>query len=170
MINVTEYLKEKGIYTDEKISNFLRCERVKYLIASGEKVDAHPGRYGGTFFSEGLFEWYKKWLEKKPIPLFNRKEYEVSDFLESYYGAEIVRQYKHGGFIYDWYIPSKNLLVEFNESTHNTSHVKVKDVLKIIGNCFVISEKSVMADLANLVKQHPKALEGYEAVLKGMCT
>lgn len=158
MINVTHYLKANGFSTfkGNKIYNFLRLQRVKYIIAhQGETVVARTGRYGGTYFSEGLFDIYKLWLKRIPIPLLNRKEYEVNEFLSSYYGDNLIPQYKHNGFIYDWLLQSHNLLIEFNEITHERKQVKAKDKRKAVPNLFIINERSVMSDLARLVKDFP---------------
>ncbi len=123
MRNVTKYLRDTqhlrggNLRETDLLRNFLRMQRVKYLIASGEKVESKPGRYGGgTLFSDDLFAIFVAWMEKKPIPLLNRKEYEVQEFIKELFGDEVVRQHQIGNFIYDWFIPSLDLLIEFNES------------------------------------------------------
>jgi len=157
MINVTKYLKDNNYpRTDTPIRNFLRSVRVKYLIRqNGFIVNASPGRYGGTRFSDGLFGIFQLWLQRIPIPLLNRKEYEIDGFLRAYFGEEVMGQFKIGKFVYDWVVPSKNLLIEFNETTHNMPVIKNKDKLKNIIGLFIIHEKTAMEDLAKLVKAHP---------------
>ena len=153
MKNVTQYLRDKNIKDPNHIRNFLRMQRVEYLLATGERVEAKPGRYGGTFFSEGLFDIFLIWLDRKPIPLLNRKEYEVQNFIREFFGDEVIEQYKMDGFIYDWFVPSLNLLIEFNEKEHETSKfIRANDDNKARGNLFVIYEKTVMKDLAILAK------------------
>jgi hypothetical protein len=154
MNNVTQYLKNNGIYSDYKIYNFLRLERVKYLIAQGAKVETKRGRYNsGTFFDDGLFLIFQSWLKKEPLPLLNRKEYEVQQFINELFGDEVVRQYSLDSFVYDWYVPSLNLLIEFHEKEHNHSkHIKKNDLRKMRSNLFVINEATVMNDLARLAK------------------
>lgn len=154
MENVTEFLREKGLAHTDLIHNFLKMERVKYLIASGEKVVAIRGKYGGTSFSPKLFTIFVNWMEKKPIPLLNRKEYEVNDFIQEIFRGKVIKQYKLNGFVYDWYVPSLDLLVEFNEKIHETSRkIKANDKAKARPNLFVIHEETVMKDLANLARQ-----------------
>lgn len=157
MINVTEYLKDNNyLRPDQHIRNFMRSVRVKYIIKNDKlKYEIKPGRYGGSYFDNKLFSLFKDWLEKKPIKLLNRKEYEVNEFLQNYYKVDIYYQYKHNNFIYDWYIISKNLFVEFNEKTHNNKSIKEKDQLKKVDNLFVINEDSVMSDLSELVSKYP---------------
>jgi len=152
---VTEYLRTKNLHKSDLLPNFLRMQRVKYLVAAGAKVETKPGRYdGGTLFSDDLFEVFKAWMEKKPIPLLNRKEYEVQEFINEFFGAEVVRQYKIGDFVYDWFIPSLDLLIEFNEKAHNHStSTKLNDAAKRRDNLFVIHEWTVMKDLAELAKK-----------------
>ncbi len=153
MQNVTQYLRERDLQSSPLLTNFLRMQRVKYLIAAGEKIEAKPGRNGGTLFSDGLFSVFVAWMDKKPIPLLNRKEYEVQEFIENFFGDEVVRQYRKSGFIYDWFVPSLNLLIEFNEKEHKTSNkIKDNDAKKHTRNLFVIHEDTVMKDLARLAK------------------
>ena len=157
MINVTKYLHDKGIYTDDKIRNFLRSVRVQYLIAKNDwDVVAKSGRYGGTLFSEGLFDVYRAWITREPIPLLNRKEYEVNIFLKEYYQNNLKPQYKFNNYVYDRFIESKKIFVEFNEKTHNNGVGKIRDKNKHLPNLFIINEDSVMRDLANLVTLYPK--------------
>ena len=154
MKNVTEFLRGKGLSGSDLISNFLRMQRVQCLIADGEQVVAKPGRYGGTFFSPKLFDVFVSWMEKKPIALLNRKEHEVNDFIQEIFGGQVVRQHKSKGFVYDWYVPSLDLLIEFNEQTHKTSKkIKANDKAKTRANLFTINEDSVMTDLAKLARQ-----------------
>ena len=157
MINVTEYLKANQLYSSDKIKNFLRLTRVKYLIAKNDwVVISKSGKYnGGTFFSEGLFNIYKSWILREPIPLLNRKEYEVNNFLKTYYGADLYSQVKHGEFVYDWHIKSIDVFIEFNENTHNVNNRIIRDRTKLLPNQFTIHENSVMSDLAALVKKYP---------------
>lgn len=154
MVNVTQYLVESGKYKKGIIQNFLRMQRTKYFIADGEKVVTKSGRYGGyTLFSERLFEVYKLWLERKPIPLLNRKEFEVGWFLNSLLDGNIIPQYRVGGYIYDWYAPSLDILIEFNERDHSRSrHTIDNDLKKLRPDLFVINEETVMQDLAQLAK------------------
>ena len=154
MINITKYLQESGHKrTDDKTRNFLRSVRVQYYIRlNGEKVISKPGRYGYTEFSEGLFNLFLQWMEKTPIKLLNRKEYEVNDFISSFFGENSIKQYCFGGYIYDWYIPSINLFVEFNENTHKKKSIVALDLAKHNGNTYVIREDHVMEDLAELAK------------------
>ena len=156
MKNVTGYLRTKNLQDSDHIYNFLRMERIKYLIAAGEKVEAKPGRYGGTFFSDGLFEIFLMWMGKKPIPLLNRKEYEVQNFIQQFFGDEVIRQYKLGNFIYNWFVPSHDLLIEFNEKEHETSKLmRANDAKKARDNLFVVREATVMQDLAVLAQSFP---------------
>ena len=152
MINVTEYLKEKGLYNKDIIRSFLKLERVKYFIGNEIKIESKTGRYNSyTKFSEDLFEWFLIWIEKKPLPLLNRKEYEVSEFINKYF-QDSISQHKISNYIFDWFIPCFNLLIEFNEKTHNNKGIVKKDYVKSksIGSMdlFVINEDSVMTDLA----------------------
>lgn len=148
-------MKDSGIArTDIAISNFLRSVRVKYLIKKNSFiVEAHPGRYGGTFFSDGLFDLFLQWVERKPIPLLSRKEYEIDNFLSVYFGEKIIRQYKFDGFIYDWYVPSINLFIEFNETTHSSKTIANKDKNKRQPNQYEIHENTAMKDLAVLARR-----------------
>ncbi len=161
MRNVTQYLRDtqhlRGgkLRETDLLRNFLRMQRVKYLIAAGARVEAKPGRYGGTFFSDDLFVTFQTWLEKKPIPLLNRKEYEIQEFIRELFGDEVVRQHRTGNFIYDWFIPSLNLLIEFNEREHTRRNsTKANDRAKQQDNLFTIHEATAMKDLARLAKQY----------------
>jgi len=160
MVNITEYMKEKGIYNPDLIRGFLKMSRVKYFIGNDKKVIAKTGRHNSyTMFSEDLFELFLSWLEKKPIPILNRKEYEVQNFILAYFGV-IERQYPVDSFIFDWYVPEFNLLIEFNEKAHNqNTQYKESDILKKERseksfNFFVINEKTVMQDIAILAKKY----------------
>ena len=152
--NITKYCKDNGISL-RRIEMFLRQDRVKYLIKQRHYiVSTKRGRYGGTEVERALGDIFKRWLEKEPLPLLNRKEYEVSIFITNYYGADAYPQYKVGDSVYDWYIAGKSLLVEFDEQAHSTNKFsKNKDLSR--KDCFVIKEKTVMADLAKLVKRFP---------------
>lgn len=154
MINITKYLKERGYKrTDAQTRNFLRSVRVQYYIRqNNETAVSKTGRYGYTEFSDGLFNLFLQWLEKKPIKLLNRKEYEVNDFLNRFFEKDLLSQYHCGNYIYDWYIPSINLFVEFNENTHKSKIIAAKDRAKNNGNVYAIREDRVMEDLADLVK------------------
>ena len=158
MRNVTEYLREKNLHQTELIQQFLRMQRVKYLIAAGAKVEAKPGRYGGrTVFSDDLFAVFQAWMEKKPIALLNRKEHEVHEFISEFFGDEVVRQHKVGNFVYDWFIPSLDLLIEFNEKEHgHQTSTKANDAAKQRENLFTIHEATVMQDLARLAKRYAR--------------
>ena len=158
MINVTEYLKNNDIYNEKVIPNFLRMTRIKYLIGNEKKVVSKAGRYNSfTLFSEDLFEVFVFWLEKKPIPLLNRKEYEVSIFIKSYF-KDAISQYKLNSYIYDWYSPFHNLIIEFNENYHKKKSIIKIDKEKIDSikdmNIFIINEESVMNDLSVLAKTY----------------
>lgn len=157
MVNVTEYLKKHNLYTTDIIRSFLKLQSVKYFIGHEKKVISKRGRYNSyTKFSDDLFELFLNWLERKPIPLLNRKEYEVSSYIFSYF-KDAVYQYKLKDFIFDWYIPSLDLIIEFNESTHNKKSISEKDYIKLKshkGDIFIIHEESVMNDLANLSKKY----------------
>ena len=152
MINVTEWSKNKGIWKKGILQNFLRMQRVKSIIANGEIVQTKAGRYGGcTFFSEGLFNYFEMWLRKEPLPLLNRTENEVNEFIKELFGDEVIRQHKFKGYIFDWYIPSLNLLIEFNEkNSHQIGRIKAKDEIKKKLGAFMIEEISVSRDLARL--------------------
>lgn len=154
MQNVTQHLKDNGLYNDDVLRNFLRMERVKYLMARGSTVETKCGRYNsGTYFSDDLFAVFQSWLKKEPLPLLNRKEYEVERFVIEFFGAEVVRQHPVGPFFYDWFVPSLNLLIEFQEKEHSKhARIKENDLLKERDNLFVIHEATVMEDLARLVK------------------
>ena len=160
MVNVTQYLKDKGIYNNNTIKNFKRSVRVKYLIKSrGLQVESKAGRHhSGNLFSEELFEIFLSWMQKEPIPLLNRKEYEINDFISTYY-KDSISQHKVDSFVFDWYIPCKNLLIEFNETTHVKKYVANNDKKKAVSaqpyNYFIINENSAMIDLAELVKKYP---------------
>jgi hypothetical protein len=158
MINVTEYINQYNInhkearqLTHDHVHNFLKRERVKYLIrANGYSVVSKSGRYGGTSFSDELFGVFQLWLQRIPLPLLNRKEYEVDSFIRAYFGEEVIGQFAIDGYVYDWAVPSKNLLIEFNETHHNKPSIKSKDYNKAINKHFIIHEDTVMADLAKL--------------------
>lgn len=160
MHNVTQHLKDNGLFKKGLLQNFLRMERVKYLIASGERVEATCGRYGQTFFSDGLFEAFLNWLERKPLALLNRKEYEVHEFIVELFGAEVIAQHRVGNFVYDWFVPSLNLLIEFNEKEHIArSKSRINDKAKQRSNLFIIHEATVMKDLAALARKFQRDFE-----------
>lgn len=158
MVNVTEYLRTNGSYERDSIKNFLRATRVKYFISSNNCiVKKTHGRYGETLFSEDLFSLFVNWKTKYPISLLNRKEYEINEYIQEYF-TDVLIQYKVEKYIFDWYIPSLNLLIEFNEKEHNTISIKCKDNIKISVaellnySIFIISEKTALIDLARLSK------------------
>lgn len=157
MVNVTEYLKEKDAYNSKIIGRFLGLARVKYFIGGDKsKVTSKRGRHNShTMFSEDLFDLFVRWMNKEPIPLLNRKEHEVNDFIITCY-PDAVRQYQIGKYYFDWYIPSKNLLVEFNEDAHERPHKvaydKEKNAFLNNHHLFIIKERSVMVDLANMCR------------------
>lgn len=158
MVNVTEYLKSKNLYNSKIVNKFLSLQRVKYIIGKDlDKVNSKPGRYGKTFFSDDIFEIFLLWLKKSPIPLLNRKEYEVSFFICEYF-KDAIKQYKFNNFIFDWYIPSHDLFIEFNENYHLKSYAVEKDLVKLNSvqnrNIFVIHELTVMIDLAKMCAKY----------------
>ena len=161
MINLTEYLREKQINIKETTRRFFRMARVKYIIASDPKFNYNriPGRKGGTYLSNDLFEVFKEWLDKKPLPLLNRKEYEVSEFIQSYFDNKAILQFKCGKYFLDWFIPQHNLAVEFYEKDHSYKKKSDNDRIEFISkemDVFIIKEESVMYDLALLsIKYRP---------------
>lgn len=124
------------------------------MIANGEKVETKTGRYGGyTRFSDNLFESFKAWLERKPLPLMNRKEYEVAWFINELFDGESLSQHTNDGRIYDWYVPSKDLYIEFDELHHGQGiKRRQRDAGRTVPNLFIIKENSTMRDLARLAK------------------
>lgn len=161
MINLTQYLNEKGLNVKETTRRFFRMSRVKYIIASDAKFNylRIPGRKGGTYLSNDLFDVFKDWLDKKPLHLLNRKEYEVSEFIKSYFGNEVITQLKCGKYFLDWFIPKYNLAIEFYEKEHNYKKEIDNNRIEFISkkmHVFIIKEKSVMTDLALLsIKYRP---------------
>lgn len=159
MINATQYLKDSGLYSSDRIKNFLALVRVQYFIGGDNKVVTKCGRYGGgTFFTDDLFAVFVAWLERKPLPILNRKEHEVSDFVTAYFPSA-TRQHHAYGFIYDWYVPPLGLYIEFNEQGHRTTQGKANDLAKrnallFDEHLFVIQEKQVMRDLAALAREY----------------
>jgi len=154
-INFTQYCKDNNIKPRRK-EMFLKQERVKYLIAKNDYfLDKKPGRYGKTIIDNNLLLLFKSWNNREPIPLLNRKEYEVSEFLENYYGSKLFKQFKTSdGRIYDWYLIDYSLLIEFDEEAHkHNNFYRKKDNER--WDCFILHEKSVMADLSELVKHFP---------------
>lgn len=161
MYNILKYLRDTNNYSKDKIRNFLRADRVKYFIAkNNEIVIRKKGRHsGGTLFSEGLFKLFKSWIDKEPIGLLNRKEFEINDFIKTYF-EDCVPQYKIGKYLFDWFIPSIGLIIEFDELTHGSGPAKKeKDRQKILSSkfdVFIIKEKRALVDCAILAKKYPK--------------
>lgn len=164
MINITEYLKNKGLNANSLCRRFFRLSRVKYIVASDEKFSYKrtKGRTGATYMSEDMFIVMKDWIDKKPLPLLNRKEYEVAQFITAYFGKEVISQYKLSGYFLDWYVPSLNLAIEFDEKEHSYKKDYDKKRIDYISKTMkvvVINENTVMQDLAILAKQYKVAYE-----------
>lgn len=124
MINVTSYCKAQGIFNENLISNFKRMQRIKPFLTP-DNISIKLGRYGGTFMSEDLFDIFKTWVRRKPLPLINRQEKDVLVILQAVY-KDLDYQFKVDNYIYDFYIPSYNLLIEYDESHHNQSSFNIK--------------------------------------------
>jgi hypothetical protein len=159
MIDATKYLIEKGFNPKEKTRLFLKMSRIKYIINSDSKfkVCRTPGRYGGTKMSIELFELMKSWLSGEPLPQLNRKEFEVADFINSFFNKAQISQFNVGAFKVDWFIPHLNLVIEFFEKEHSYKKKYDTERINFISkkhDVFVIYEKTVMHDLALLSKKY----------------
>ena len=155
MVDVTRYLRDKGFNAKEKVRLFLKMSKVKYIIKSNPKfkVERIPGRYGGTKMSSDLFEIMERWLKGEPLPQLNRKEYEVSSFVNEFFKNKVFTQYKVGDYIVDWFIPEIGLVVDFFEKEHKYKKEYDKERLVFISknfNVFIIYEDTVMENLAQL--------------------
>ena len=155
MVDVTRYLRDKGFNAKEKVRLFLKMSKVKYIIKSNSKfkVERIPGRYGGTKMSSDLFDVMERWLKGEPLPQLNRKEYEVSSFVNEFFKNKVFTQYKVGDYIVDWFIPEIGLVVEFFEKEHKYKKEYDKERLIFISkkfNVFIVYEDTVMENLAQL--------------------
>ncbi|MEG1198376.1 MAG: DUF559 domain-containing protein [Algoriella sp.] len=155
MVDVTRYLRDKGFNAKEKVRLFLKMSKVKYIIKSNSKfkVERIPGRYGGTKMSSDLFEIMERWLKGEPLPQLNRKEYEVSSFVNEFFKNKVFKQHKVGDYIVDWFIPEIGLVVEFFEKEHKYKKEYDKERLIFISkkfNVFIVYEDTVMENLAQL--------------------
>ena len=155
MVDVTRYLRDKGFNAKEKVRLFLKMSKVKYIIKSNSKfkVERIPGRYGGTKMSSDLFEIMERWLKGEPLPQLNRKEYEVSSFVNEFFKNKVFKQHKVGDYIVDWFIPEIGLVVEFFEKEHKYKKEYDKERLIFLSkkfNVFIVYEDTVMENLAQL--------------------
>ena len=158
MINATEFLRNEGFNPKEKMRLFLKMSKVKYIIKSDPKFkfERTSGRYGGTKMSLELFEIMERWLKNEPLPQLNRKEYEVSYFINHFFKNKTDNQYRIGKYIVDWFIPEIGLVIEFFEKEHNYKKECDKERFNIISKkfkVFIIYENTVMENLAQLATE-----------------
>lgn len=69
-----------------------------------------------------------KYIKEVGGPRIGKFEKPVLDFLESYFGFSIIRQYEIGGYFLDGYCPIMNLAIEIDESHHKKMKYLIKDI------------------------------------------
>jgi len=155
-INVTEYCDRNNINLD-RISAFKRIERVRPFINTHSCV-ATSGRGGRTLFNEDLFDLFLRWLKREPLALINRQESDIYTILSALV-PDIERQYNVGQYVYDFYLPRLNLLIEYDDEHHFHSSgalSKIEDkrefAFKRGYKFFTIRQREVSIGLAALIK------------------
>jgi hypothetical protein len=155
MINITQYCKDKGI-SQEEIKSFKKLQRIKPFLIP-RHIISKRGRYGYTLISKKLLDLFLLWRSRIPLPLINRQEHDVSLILKAVY-PDLECQHKFTNYIYDFFIPSKNLLIEYNETHHKQSHKSViktkkkeEHAIKNRFNYYPINQDTMAEDMSKMI-------------------
>jgi very-short-patch-repair endonuclease len=133
--------------SSKDVGQFFRLKTVKaFLINNPKSKITKRGKInGGTWVDNNLLQLFLQWKERKPINKYQRFENHFGGILsELYEGIEIIPQYKVNQYKVDWYIPSLNIVVEYDEEQHSKQKqydAKREKIIKKELNCSFIRVK-----------------------------